>query len=170
VLQGHCTTYRSGRSSVEINTWLFCASAPCVRLLLRRMAPGIMSSLSGISRPNGRSTVPHKSSTHTHLSARRGAPLEAFELHSRGEHDFGDSQAANTSMAYWSSSKDQIDRRSEVTDDDDSQKGVLPVQKTEILKTVSIWVTDPDGERSLSHEVGHNCKECRHFRSCVEHP
>jgi hypothetical protein len=84
--------------------------------------------------------VPHKSGTHTHLSARRGEPLEAFELHSRGEHDFGDSQTANTSMAYWSGSKDQIDRRS----DDDSRKGVLPVQKPEISKTVSIWVTDPD--------------------------
>ncbi|CZR67374.1 related to integral membrane protein [Phialocephala subalpina] len=135
-------------STVEVATGLFCASAPCIRPLLRQIAPGFMSSISQTF------SGPSRARTHTGPSSKYGIGSvagkskrgEAFELNSTG----GDGRGTGT---FWVGEEESGKRRSA---DEGSEVSVLPSRqvddggKGDIVKTVSVSVTSDAGVREES--------------------
>ena len=135
---------------METATGLFCASAPTIRPLLRKISPGFLSSLSKTYGSGAQSGMkPSKYGAGTHKSARR--PVEGFELHSQNGEDFGNGSKGTTTNSFWTG------KNGEVSDDDESsERGVLgrqPMapgyQKENIVKTVRVTVQQHASDESV---------------------
>ncbi|KUJ17544.1 uncharacterized protein LY89DRAFT_584744, partial [Mollisia scopiformis] len=133
--QGMVTTW----TTLEVATGLFCASAPCIRPLLRQIAPGFMSSLSQtFSGPSKARTKTGPSSKYGLGSVNRvGKRGEAFELSSRGEGD---------RATFWI---EEGDNRKSAADSEESENS-----KGNITKTVVVSVRhDESSSSSLPAET-----------------
>ena len=144
-------------STVEMQTGLFCVSAPCIRPVLHKVAPGLMSSFSEtISRTsNGR----HKARASiygnrtTFTGCIRGT--DAYEIHSLNElTSTGNPKGTLTNMVSDGNGKGGWGEEAE----NSSQVAVLHARSKsgEIVKTVSITITNgtsKENEEDVSGET-----------------
>ncbi len=152
-------------TTLEVLTGLFCASAPCIRPLLRQIAPGLMSSVSQTfsgpsnGRTGGTGGKVYGNATGISLSTRRKDRADAYELRSMGgDEDFAPVTGLKGNSTFWVEKGNAKDS----SDDDEgaSQRGVLRSSgtgdelgatgsKNDILKTVSVTVTDGEREKPV---------------------
>jgi hypothetical protein len=144
-----------------VNAGLFCASAPAIKPLLRKVAPGLLSSLGGTSTytHSGKRTYGQGSRFGTAQGSRHGGRRsDRHELRSNTEldelpHGFGKDASLNITNTFWKGDD------SSVTKDSESERRVLDRtdQLGQIRKTVSVMVTKQetmdDGERSSGSSV-----------------
>lgn len=143
-----------------MNAGLFCASAPAIKPLLRKIAPGLLSSLSGGTTSythSGKRVYGQGSRFGTAQGSRIGGRKSGRhnELHSGTElddmpHTYR-KEASNITNTFWRS-------EDSVAKDSESERRVLDGQNPgQIRKTVSVMVTKhenvDDGERSSGSSV-----------------
>jgi hypothetical protein len=140
-------------TSLEVSVGLFCASAPCIRPLIRQIAPNLLASvsrtLSGISRQRATKYGTSKTNGYANgtatFSSRRGARGEAFELKSVDEGEFGKQAQPREGNTFWvRSDSDEI---SEESGQDTERKA-----DGKIMKTVRVSVQE--GMRPVEDEEG----------------
>jgi hypothetical protein len=153
-------------SAVEVNAGLFCASAPAIKPLLRRVIPGLMaSSLGSSSNPTG-GYGKSKSNTNAFsgLRSRVQHPDDALELRSAAHMEFGG--AGKTTNTFWVGDDDSEGKDG----DSDSTKGVLRNgghnnqngKNGLIMKTVSVHVTDERPSSRSSNSESRSTKRFEH--------
>lgn len=114
-------------SSVEVNTGLFCASAAAIKPLLRKLSPGLFTSIATQTSP---STLNSRNKLGTSGVSKFRSTADAIELHSQP--DLGD-----TRNKVWADGKNSN------ASSDALEMGLF--RREEILKTVSVTVTGRKG-------------------------
>ena len=150
-------------SAVEVDTGLFCASAPAIKPLLRKLLPNLISSSfsethSDPTRLQGRSNY----STGTHITHNR--PTGAFELDSQTDLRHGFGRNKNDTVVtnkVWRGRGADEDSKVKYThwDDSNSEDAVLAADAAPpkgpigaIVKTVSVTITSSQDDESRSME------------------
>jgi hypothetical protein len=115
-------------TSIEVSVGLFCASAPAIRPLIRKIAPNLFPSVSqslsrgGTLRQSGTKHALSKRNGYVHGTmmsrSRRGVGRdEAFELDSWDEGDFGKGRREEVGNTFWvRTDSDEEERRNKKKD------------------------------------------------------
>lgn len=143
---------------MEVQTGLFCVSAPCIRPLLHKVAPGFVSSISQtVSRTsNARSKTKASIYGNEIPFSSRIRGTNAYELHSVNDSAFA-GNPKGTRINLVSSGSENGGWGADA--DDASQVAVLHARSkgSEIVKTISVTVTDGTSKGSevdVSGETG----------------
>jgi len=133
-------------TSIEVNTGLFCAAAPAIKPLIRRIAPRILSRTTYDSN-EGPCRKPEYGGTSTRFSSHPTSE-GAFELHSQTELDYA-VENGSSSKKIWSDSNIHIGSLN--GDDGDSVNvGNGGIQKTVSVTTFGHPLQDADLEKQTS--------------------
>jgi hypothetical protein len=138
-------------TSLEVSVGLFCASAPCIRPLIRQIAPDFLASVSrtfsGSSRQRGTKYGTSKANGYAKGAAtfgsRRGGRGEAFELQSADEGEFGKEAQPREGNSFW------IRTDSDVLS---QQSGHIGGSKTDGKSLKTVRVSVQEGVRSVEDE------------------
>ena len=124
-------------AAVEINTGIFCVSAPAVKPLLRKLAPGLLSSIGNTDKFPTNTRKYGTGTARSHLTSKH----PGFELSSQTNLDFPpkDPDVVNKS---WIDFEPKSGRENESVGDTESERAIVEkdIRDGEIRKTVRIMV------------------------------
>ncbi len=165
-------------TAIEVDTGLFCASAPAIRPVIRKLTPRFMSY--SLDDPSNSPTYQRHESRHQRTDNIRHASqphnpasVDAYELNSQMDLNLNRTEK-KTTYKFWThkgEADDENDCKDVTWDDSNSEDAVLGsetkrerAQEREgvIMKTVSVKVTD---HRSESCEEGKREKGVERFES-----
>lgn len=154
-------------SAVEVAAGLFCTSAPAMKPVIAKLAPGFISSISSSSRTGGAASYGNRenkygSRTGQFRSHRHASNHDAIELSSQQDVEFGGQ--SRTTNTVW-----RGDDHNSKLSDGESERAVLDeeyhqaMKKRAIVKTISVKLEEHVTSQASRSDGGNSTKGFEHI-------